>query len=223
MFLVTTQCERHGHPEFYLEADEACVPDVYLQHVVQTVEGMVASGSVFRPGQSFQIGWMWTEIRQLDETFLTICEPDMRTMPVAWVPGLTETLRTMMLQLFMLDSVGLRDQMDIPHMRQAVNICRRYVEPNFRMDRLPADGDSDSGWFVSCTDDRHDHGRPENVDCVSIYEAFLHQRGIQRFVSFPVGSVIVSDQRRRVELFLHGRPLKVLPGSFLDRWESSRR
>jgi hypothetical protein len=216
MQLVTSQCRRYGHAEFCLQADDS-VPGEYLQHAAQTVEQMVARGSQFRPGQTFQIGWMWTQVMQHDATYLTLHEPDMRSMPIQWVPGITETLRTMMIQLFTLDSVSLRGQMDAPHVRQFVLACNRFHEPEFRMIRMPAEEAADSGWFLSCADDRHDHQRQANIVTLSVYEAWLSQRYIQGFVAFPVGSMISMDRHSGLQISLHDRPLRIVPGSYLDQ------
>jgi hypothetical protein len=51
MIISTTKCEEFGHPEFVVEADESSVPDIYIREMVETIEHMVASGSVFRPGE----------------------------------------------------------------------------------------------------------------------------------------------------------------------------
>jgi hypothetical protein len=55
MIVSTTKCEEFGHREFALEADESSVPDIYLGEMAETIEHMVANGSVFRPGQTFQV------------------------------------------------------------------------------------------------------------------------------------------------------------------------
>ena len=66
MRITTTTCHRHSHPEFVLEADDAHVPDVYLKDLADTIEQMVAAGSVFRPGETYivltdaELAWKFT-------------------------------------------------------------------------------------------------------------------------------------------------------------------
>lgn len=84
MVITTTRCGKFGHVEFALEADTSHVPEVYLRDIVNTVEGMVSRGSVFRAGQTFQIGWMLTQIQSNDSGLLTLFEPDMVTFPIKW-------------------------------------------------------------------------------------------------------------------------------------------
>ncbi len=220
MVVTTTKCSHFHHPEFVLDADQSQVAEADLRNIVQAVEDMVAQGSVFEPGQTFQIGWMTTQVQIHDSARLTLFEPDMQGMPIKWVPGITRTLSRMSLQLFILDSVNLRDQLDFPSIRQSLIACTRYAEGSFFMARFAPvpERKADSGWFVGCTNDDHDHNASANLACISVYEAYLNQRGIQGFVSFPVGAMIVCDQKQGMKVFKDGKELPIQPGSFLDAW-----
>jgi hypothetical protein len=218
VIIVTETCRQHGHPEFVLEADEAHVPSIYLQSVAQTLQRMVAQGSVFRPGETFQIGWMLTRVESYGGDRLTLVEPDMKSLPVRFVPGVSETLRQMMLQLFMLDSVSLRAEIDIPTLRQSILACNRYAEPAFYKTSYDTTEPADSGWFVGCLADDHDHQQPANLTRVSRYEAFLRQPAIQGFLAFPRDSLIAIDPRAGVRIYKQERELKVEAGSFMEAW-----
>jgi hypothetical protein len=139
-------------------------------------------------------------------------------MPIRWVNGVTHTLRQMMLQLFMLDSVGLRDEIDLPTIRQSLIACTHYADADFFMARDNTGDGTVSGWFVGCTREDHDHNDPANLHRVSLYEAYLRQRAIQGFVAFPAGSQIVAMRQMDLGLARNGRPLEIVPGSFLDAW-----
>jgi hypothetical protein len=67
MIASTTRCKGHGHAEFVLEIDDNAVPHQHVTQIIQTLEGMVAQGSVFKPGETFQIGWMITQVQQYDK------------------------------------------------------------------------------------------------------------------------------------------------------------
>jgi hypothetical protein len=121
----------------------------------------------------------------------------------------------MMLQLFMLDSVAMRQQMDAPSILQSLIACTRYFGPGVFMNRTPPTSHRDSGWFIGCRNDEHDHSDPANLTCISIYEAFLRQKGILEFASFPVGSVILMDHENGIQMWKDDEKLEVQPGSFL--------
>jgi hypothetical protein len=216
--MTTTQCSRFQRPEFVLEADESIVPDFYLNRIVETIETMVERGSVFKPGETFQIGWMLTLVQSLDDSRLTLHEPDMQAMPIRWIPGITETLRQMMVQLHTLDSFALRQEINIPSARDSLLVCTQYTNPDFFMERfMPSEENAaDTGWFIGCLDTNHDHNDPANLRCISVYEAFIRQRGIQNFMAFPFGSIILVDQSG-LKVAKNGKELAIVPGSFLDR------
>ncbi len=218
MIISTTKCENFGHPEFVLEADESAVPDIYIRELVETIEHMVADGTVFQVAETFQIGWMLTRVQEKGPRLLTLEEPDMRSLPIQWIPSVTDTLRQKMLQVFMLDSVELRHEMQIPSIQQSLIACTHYTDCDFFMTRSKSTNERDSGWFVGCREHRHDHNDPGNLRCVSLYEAYLGQRGIQGFVTFPVGATVVVDRKNGVTIFNKGEPLGIVPGSFLDTW-----
>jgi hypothetical protein len=223
MLVTTRTCARYGHPEFTLEADEEKVPGSYLTDIAQGIEEMVAQGSDFKPNETFQIGWMVTQVAEHSAGRLTLLEPDMQAFPVRWVPGITETLRQMMLQLFTLDSVSLRDQMAIATMDQSCVVCSRHHLPELFLSRNDGIGPGDSGWFVGCLDRQHDHNDPANIHRVSLYKAFLQQPGIIGYVAFPPGSTIVVDQETGVTITKDGKDLRILAGSFLDRMLNGER
>lgn len=216
--ISTMKCEQFGHPEFLLEVDASAVPEIYIREMVEALERMVADGSVFRPGQTLQIGWMLTRLHEEGPRQLTLEEPDMRSLPIEWIPGITHTLRQKMLQVFMLDSVALRHEMQIPSILQSLIACTRYTDCDFFMTRSEGNNARDSGWFVGCLDDAHDHNDPGNLCCALLYEAYLGQRGIQGFVTFPAGATVRVDRQNGVTILKQGEPLSIVPGSFLDTW-----
>jgi hypothetical protein len=165
MILTTSKCGQHGHPEFVLEAGKTSIPEVHLRELVRTIE----DGSVFKPGDTFQVGWMWTLVQPYDASRLTLREPDMESIPIRWVPGVTETLWHRMVQVYTLDSFSLRQEINMPHFRHTLLVCTRFAQPVFMMTRTSPSqkNKADSGWFVGCYGDDHDHNSPANLLCLS--------------------------------------------------------
>jgi hypothetical protein len=217
MQITTHRCRQFQHPEFVLEADDSIVPRDNIQRIAGTLEEMVAGGSVFKPDQTFQIGWSLTLVKPYDKSRLTLVEADMQSMPIKWVPGITQSLRQMMLQLFMLDSVRLRSVMQFSNFRHSLIACTRYTETEFLMDRAEEE-DHASGWYIGCQDEDHDHNDPDNLQLVSLYEAFLNQPALVNFLAFPTGSAISVKQSEGVKVLFNDAELPTEPGSFLDEW-----
>ncbi len=219
MIVSTTRCKDYGHPEFVLEMDDRAVPHQHVSQVIETIEGMVARGSVFTPGETFQIGWMITRVQRYDEGRLTLFEPDMRTFPMAFVPGVTGTLRQMMLQLSFIDSLAVpRGDMDIPSVCQSAVACKKY--PGARsllLLRGKPHGPRDSGWFIGCLDEDHNHEGKDNLVLVSLYEAFLKQNQIQGWMAFPAETAIALQDGDTPKVFRDGKELGIVTDSFLAR------
>jgi len=219
MIVSTTRCKAHGHAEFVLEIDDNAVPQQHVTQIIQTLEGMVAQGSVFKPGESFQIGWMTTKVQQYDKERLTLYEPDMRTFPMAFVPGVTATLRQMMLQLFFIDSLALpRDGIKLPSVRQAATVCKNYHSAKrILVSRDKPQAKADSGWSIVCHHEDHNHDAAETVAIVSLYEAFLNRNEIQGWMAFPEGTLIALQNGEPPRVFKDGAELRILHDSFLSR------
>jgi hypothetical protein len=215
MRITTTRCAPHKHSEFVLEANEN-VPESHLTDLAETIEEMVETGSVFKPEQTFQVGWMITKVVPFDKTRLTLVEPDMKAMPIRWVPGVSETLRQKMVQIYTLDSFSLREKMTPASARESMIVCTKYTAVDFVMTRSEPNG-RDSGWFVGCFEQDHDHNDAKNLSCISLYEAYLNQRGIQKFLLFPVDSMVVNETAKGLTVFdNNGEERELVPGSFLD-------
>ena len=184
---------------------------------------MVHGGSVFRAGETFQYGWMLTLVQQRDDGTLTLHEPDMKSMPIEFVPGVTETVRHMMLQLFTLDSFSVdRADMSIPTVRQSAIACQRYRDGNgFMMDRAEPSDDLDSGWCIACADEACDHSDPNNLRRISLYEIFLGRPEIRDWITFPIGSMIQRTDDA-IHVFRDGTPLTLIKGSFVDAARNRR-
>jgi hypothetical protein len=219
MLVSTQRCHQFNHPEFVVEVDESRVPEEQIKRFMKDLEGMVAEGSVFEPRQTFKIGWMITEVQRFEGSRLTLLEPDMESLPIQLVPGITETLHQQIMQVFFIDSLAIpRQDMEIPDVRQSAMVCSRYRETNgLFLARSEPYKKTDSGWFLGCLDDDHDHEEVENLEVVSLYEAFLNRNEIHLWAAFPRGSLIALEEGLEPRISRDDTPLDIVPGSFLDQ------
>lgn len=194
------------------------IPIEHIESFGRTVEAMVQNGTVFSVGETLLYGWMYTLVQRLTDNTLTLHEPDMRSMPIRFVPGVTETIRHTMLQLFALDSFGVdRSEMDVPTIRHSAIVCSRFGEgAGLIMDRsVPSDG-ADSGWFVGCANDDCDHNDVKNLRRISLYEVYLARPEIVYWVAFPCNTAVLRTDDCAPQVFRDGAPVALIPGSFMD-------
>jgi hypothetical protein len=214
--LQTSTCRGHKHPEFRITYDPAVVPVVAdVRWFAGWLEQSVAQAKRFTPGQTCQIGWMVTEIRQGGDGLLSIWEPDMRAMPVAWTESVSHTLAHLRLQKDVVESVLSADELSYPSMLQSAIICTRLGEKDgLVMERTEPSG-ADSGWFFGCRDGDHGHNDVAALRRVSLYEAavrFVPQ--IVPYLALPEG-VLIEVRKGVPAIFQDGGLLEFKSGSYL--------
>lgn len=214
--LRTSTCHAHKHPEFHINYDPALVPvQDDVRWFAGWLEQSVAQGKQFAPGQTCQIGWMVTEVRQGNDGLLSFWEPDMQAMPVAWVESVSNTLAHLRQQKDVVESVLSADSLTCPSMLQSALICTRLGrQDGFVMERTDSSG-TDSGWYFGCADENHEHNEVTELRCVSVYEAAVrYAPQIVPYLALPTGLIILVSEGVP-SIFQDGELLKFKPGSFL--------
>jgi hypothetical protein len=222
MRVMTRRCHERGHPELELDYDPARLLARDAEWFAEVLEGMVHVGSRFEIGQSLQIGWSlaWFT-RGSSPGVLGFEEPDMRSMPIVREPGLTHSLSHLRFQKDTLQSVLPADALAFPSLLQSCLVCSRVeLSPAFFMDRNEPNG-ADSGWFIGCCDEEHDHNQLSELEKVSVYEAVIRRcGGALQYLAFPAGAMIVVDEWP--EFFMNGKELEIRSGSFVDATLNAR-
>jgi hypothetical protein len=213
---ATSRCHLSAHPEILVSyAESGVIPDD-VDNLIRTLEAMVATGSVFAPGETIQVGWLYDQFREQGQGVLTLYEPDLKAFPVSWVPGITNTLVTKRLQLDVADSFGLREQAEFTTFRHSCLICSQFrAGIDFLMSRVSPEN-AISGWFIGCLDERHDHNSTNHLLCLSTYEL------ITRVSSSPLSylalppDVVVEVKNELPRVALSDKPLEIARGSFVE-------
>jgi hypothetical protein len=214
--LRTTTCVRQGHPEFRIAYDPAvAVVADDADWLLGWLEESVAAGTRYKVGQTCQVGWLVTEVRQHESGDLALWEPDMRSLPVEWAEGVSHTLAHLRLHKDVVESVLDTENLSFPSMRQSAIICTRPGQQvGVVMDRTEPVG-MDSGWFCGCREDGHDHNDVAQLRRVSLYEAAARNAPqILPYMALPPG-VMVSVSESVPVVFRDGEPLDFRPGSYL--------
>ena len=216
----TTRCAAQGHPEFVLE----CQDDIafMLPFLLQFLEDRVAAGTVFRPGQSLQMGWSTLEIETREDGALTLSELDLSEIPGRRARSVSLTLMALYRQKAVVDSFDPPLPPAFPSMTQEAVCCDGYADADALMlTRVAGDG-RDSGWFFGCVKDGHDHQDAGRLVKAPLVELAAARPAVIEYLAMPPGSVVMLDaQENLAAAFAEGgRPLRPSPGSYLDRERS---
>jgi hypothetical protein len=213
----TTNCWKYGHPEFTFHCHDD-VLDVDIKWLTDYIEGSVAQGEVYKPNETFQIGWTTTKIQKTHNNGLIIMEPDWTgKIPFDFVDSLTQTLFQLRRQIAMAESVGLKDEIDFPNLKETGVLCKNIgsIEHGI-MGRGQREGKF-SGWYLLCRDHDHHSKSVEELEEVSLYELACIAPDIIDFLALPEGVRIVFGGPERIRILLNNEELSIRLDSFLDR------
>lgn len=220
----TTKCKKHGHSEFKLSFDDYVI-DPWIDWLVDYLEKSVKSEN-YEDGETMQIGWMVNLIKK-ENGDLTLCEPDFKKMPVHWVASVSATLSHLFLQKYVAESLGLEKKLDIPTLTNTAIRCNKFGKQGakfFASRTEPSENNpDDSGWFLGCVDEKHDHNNPKTLSLISLYEAATINPSIVPYLSLPENvSVMETGDPREFEIGIDDELLSVKEGSYLDKWLDNR-
>jgi hypothetical protein len=188
-----------------------------VQWLLEWIESEVAGGRRFLPEQTIQVGWSLLEVRQRTDGTLGLFEPDFQSMPMRFVDGVSNTLLHLLLQKSVIESLDLEGEIAIPSSCDSAIICTEFGSTEgFVMSRVTPKP-TDSGWFIGCNRQAHDHQLAEVLRRVSLYEAAIcHEDRTIPFLALPPD--IFVEFGGHAPYFSRGeRELVIRPGSYLHK------
>jgi hypothetical protein len=221
--LRTTQCGKYGQPEIVFEVQSSAIPEADRQWVIKTVEERVAGGSRFKAGETLQLGWMINQFAEGPDGTLRLQEPDMRSMPFAFVDRLDNTLRHLRYQKDTVESFTEPLDLVFPSVRQSVFVPPAYKSIfRYAMQRHKPEG-TDSGWLMTGpADPKADMDLSQHTR-VSLYELVRARPELIPLLALPPGVLITKDFADKREYFFEDRALTVRPTSFLAKVDAQIR
>lgn len=210
----TTNCARHGHPEFQINVSSKSIPVSDVDWFLSTIESMVAAGERFKSGETIQIGWTMAKIEQGEKGALRLLEPDMTTIPLKFVDSMDATIRQLRAQKDSVESVLPASSLLFPTLTQSVVVHVDYKQSKrLVLERLSPQG-SDSGWWLSDLTDIPGAKDPSRFAKISLYQLAIHRPDLVRFFAFPVGVQVIVDGQ--ISVMKDGSILRTKSGSYLD-------
>jgi len=218
----TTQCSKHGHPEISFQVSSVAIPDVDPKWLVEGLEGMVASGSRFKAGETLQLGWMVNRFEKGPDGTLRLHEPDMQSMPIKFVDSADATLKAVRRQKDTVESFAEAVTMTFPSLLQSIIVPPDYeTVTSLSLERREPE-DRDSGWAMVGGENAPTQEEFAKYKLVSLYEFALRRPDLLHLLAMPPGTVIELPAKGPRQYFLDEKPLTVEAGSYLDLLDASR-
>ncbi len=219
--ITTSQCGRYGQAEFRFKVDPSRVLRVDIDWLRQTLEGWVANGERFRDGETIQLGWGLLKISSNSDGTNSLLEPDFGTLPIEWIDVVTDSLANLRKQKDVCESYFDADETAFPSLRQSAVVCTELRgSDRIVMERLTADP-PDSGWFIGCGYDSHDHNSPDHLQRVSLYEAVRQNSKALMFLALPVGTLLEADDQD-ILLYRDGSLIEPRANSYMQKVRARR-
>lgn len=140
----------------------------------------------------------------------------------SYVPGVTRTLALLQLQHEAIRRNRVAGDAIYPHGSQHAFVCTRVSpETVHRLRPLTAqriwEPDSqDSGWFIGCGDQEHDHDNPDEATLIHLFHLVERFPGLFPYVAMPVGTAVFFEESQAIVFRPDEQEGQVDPGSLLS-------
>ncbi len=167
------------------------------------LQSRIAKGEKFESGQSIQCSWMWLKVGEDEKGETVVLAPRAGTMPMDFVPDISEALNLILIQRFVCDSFGL--DCGFCNALQAAIVVKDLARcRDVFMNRTDGEKGRSSGWFFGGSDSKLDVNVAENLELKSLWELscqfpmaidfFLLPQGWQ--VAFREQPIVLNDFER---------------------------
>ncbi|RSZ55420.1 hypothetical protein HF313_04510 [Massilia atriviolacea] len=213
---VTSTCHAFGHPEFSVRVSGTHIPEVDVQWLLDYLAQAVARGERFSAGDSLQVGWMATIVQAGPGGTLCVTEPDMRSIPIAFVDAVDRTLAHLRSQGDIVASIDPAREPVFPSLRQTAVVHVDYrTSGSILLSRFEPQG-ARSGWWITDCEGEDDAQDPTRFTTISLYRLALDRPELVKLFALPPG-LQVFVEGTRIHVIDDEGELIALPGSFLDR------
>jgi hypothetical protein len=212
---VTSACAKFGQPEFSFSVEQGSVPDVDIAWLKSTLEGWVASGERFKPGETIQLGSVLLKTTLAKDGTLRLLEPDMASMPIEYVDSMARTLKLTRRQKDTVESVADASAIVFAPLHEPLMISTGALDAKtlglFR-DTKEVPG---TGWVIFDVDSKLPDDKVE-YSPMSVYEAVLRRPEIAGFLALPSGYQVALMGARNFVISKDGIDVAPAKGSYLD-------
>jgi hypothetical protein len=139
-----------------------------------------------------------------------------------YVTGVTRTLALLQLQHEAIRRNRVAGNAIYPHHSQQALVCRRVTPETIRhfrplkADRAWEPDIHDSGWFIGCCDQDHDHDNPDESAMIHLFHLVESSPGLFPYLAMPVGTMLVFEEHQAIVFRPDEDEGQVDPGSLLS-------
>ncbi len=222
-WIRTSACGEHRHPEFSMRIAEP-LPIPGLEGILVTYfETAVAEGTVFRAEQIVDFAGSALRLFDRPDGSLGVLE----LVGNDWSDSVQAALLQSWYRQEVVRSFGL--ELSFPALNATALACTQLAASTraLLLKRQSATNRDDSGWFLGCTDESHDHGTVQNLVCLRICDLTHRFPWLGQFLALPVGTELVveaQDGRISVPILWRGEdPVEPRSGSYVEALNSGVR
>jgi hypothetical protein len=184
-----------------VHAPNAVAPAIKM--LTDFLESKIAKGEKFEVGQSIQCSWMWFKVGEDEKGETVVLAPRAGTMPMDYVPDISDALNLVLTQRYVCDSFGVG--CGWCNALQAATVVKDLAEcRDVFMNRTDSEQGRSSGWFFGGSDSKLDVNLPENLELKSLWELSCHFPIARDFFLLPQGwqvalreqPVVLNDSER---------------------------
>lgn len=140
----------------------------------------------------------------------------------SYVPGVARTLALLQLQNEAIQRNRMTGEAVYPHASQQALICRRVTpETIHHLDPLKADrawqpDGKDSGWYIGCCYDDHDHDNPDELALIHLSHLAESFPALFPYLAMPVGTMLIFEEHQAIVFRPNEQEGQVDSGSLLS-------
>jgi hypothetical protein len=174
-----------AHPNIVVSLPSG--PAFGAQPILSYFEDAVKQGTVFKAGETVQMGWMLLMLKSTETGDLDIWEPRFGETPIVWERGASKTYRQLIVQKSVAELLGVEPS--FPSLVQSAVVSPMFkTSRELLMSRVPSTG-TDSGWLIAADSNESAGGR-----LVSLFEIASERPEVIPFLALPPSaSVVLKD------------------------------
>lgn len=146
----------------------------------------------------------------------------------SYVPGIAHTLALLQLQNEALRRNGITGTAVHPSYSQLAIICSRITPETLpvlrplKAERAWEPNTRESGWFIGCCDQKHEHDNSDELTVVHLLHLVERFPGLFPYLAMPVGTLVVFEESQAIIFRPGEQEGQVDPGDLLSPYCSER-